>query len=326
MADNGNEYLDDVPLQTPSYVSVPMQAQQHTIYARKDDYATQTTGGFGRGYSWGAYICIFLVIVFGIFAILSIIGVDKSNNNQHALNTYIAQWHQAEEERNAHAELSTKTIVMEGEKRAITLCALQSYHTLENKLVPLTETIETIKSPSMKDHSFYHINVRMRLYLETRDSSSKKDKRQITISYNVTSSFKSFSTIQLEELEFSAMDHSVGPMRTIVLCSNNEEIDVQRCDDSITTKRNTLLLRGEEVVPLVISPVSNAIRKEGMQDIEPEDEDADDNTQTTGNDKPIKLQPIGLRMYNIVFYESDTNSTSKVIKEHRSVTLEPLQC
>ena len=319
MSNNANEYLDDVSLQTPTYVSVPLQAQQ-TIYARKDDQPSQSTGGFGRGYSWGAYICIFLFVVFGIFAIISSVSLDKANNNQHELNSYIEQWHQAEEERNAHAELSTKTIAMEGEKRAITLCARQSYHTIQDKLVPLTESIESIKSPSMKDHSFYHINVRMRLYLETRDTSSKKDKRQLTISYNVTSSFKSFSTIQLEELEFSAIDHSVGPMRTIVLCSNNEEIDVERCDASIK-KKHTLILRGEEVVPLIISPLSNSIRKEGMQDIEPTDEDEDDEEQTTE-----KRQPIGLRMYNIVFYESEANGTSKAIKEHRSVTLEPLQC
>lgn len=310
---------DDVSLQNPSYVAVPvLTGQQQPVYGRKEESSHATS--YCRGYSWATYICIGVFIVFGIVAILATVGVDKANSNANALNAQIEQWHQVEEERNAHAEVASKTIVMDGEKRAITLCVLQSYHLIENKLVPLVESIESIRSDAMKDHDYYHVNVRLRLSFETRDTNtnSKKDKRELTISYNVTSSFMPFSSVRLEELEFNPLNHRAGPMRTIVLCSNdNEDLDVERCDTSLT-KRQTLLLQGETTVPLVIAPLS--MHKEAIQDLDQAAKEDD------GEPEKGKRQQIGLRMYNIVFYQSESNGTSKRMKEQRSITLEPLQC
>jgi len=290
-------YLDDVPLQNPTYVAVqPTCATQSTYYASEGKVGK---GGNGGSYSLGMYICIGLVVLGIISSIIAVVGLALTNHNQQTMDSFISQWHATEEERKNHADLPSRMIAVSEKQRGTTLCAIQTYHTEAGVHRPLvTQTIEDIRAPAMKDHSFHHVNARLYLSIEM-DYESKNARPLLNIMYNMTSTLKTFSTIRLEELEFDTTTNAIGPMRSIVLCSNNVELNAaQRCDDkALLTKRNLFVFHGQDAVPLHI--VSQEATKLQLEEEEP---------------------LISLRMYNIVFY------TQEALKETRILTIEPLQC
>lgn len=289
-------YLDDVTLQTPTYVPMANCASPTTAYHGKDVKS--------GGYPIGAYVCVGLLVVGLIVAIIAFSGLGIANTNKHDMNNFISQWHASESERTNHAELSSRLITINQEEgRGITLCAIQSYHTPSNSLLPpkplLTETIDEIRETEMKHHSYYHIGIR--LYLSVSDG-------KLTILYNMSSTLMPFSTIRLEELEFDTEKNILGALRSIVLCSNNLDLNAaQRCDDkALITKRKLFELHGEDVVPL--SMLEEDLAQATTVDLE---------TINGGN---------SLRMYNIVFYTQDEKDTQLERKETRILTVEPLQC
>lgn len=310
MSDQQTGFLDDVSLQQTAFVASPTP----NPYYRKEFIATNTVnGGVGGGYSYGLYLCLFIVVLVGIIAIIAITGLGRSTNNQHALNAYITQWHEMEEERNSHAEMASRMITLNDRKstRSIILCGRQTYHK-DNALANDTyknlgtQSINEMRETQLKHHAYYHVNVR--LLLTIKEGENKKETSQLTVLYNISSTLvPPFSTVRLEELEFNTRDHSIGPVRSIVLCSNNPDIDVQRCDESIT-KRKLFVLHGEDTVPLDIESLSppSKIKQESTVTIDPESE---------------KLR--NLRMYNIVFYLSKVDDLQS---ETRILTIEPLQC
>ena len=304
---NSDVYLDEVPLANPTYVAVPSNTTPQTTY-----YAKEGRGGGGTGnggsYSLGMYICICLVIAGLIIGIIAVVSIALTSHNQQTMNTFIAQWHTTEEERLNHADLPSRMIAVSERQRGITLCAIQTYHTESGGIHRplLTQTIEEIRSSEMKGHTFHHINVRLYLSIET-DPEGKFDRPHLSIMYNMTSTLKPFSTIRLEELEFDTQTNAIGPMRSIVLCSNNVELNAaQRCDDkALLSKRNLFVFHGQDTVTLLI--------------VSPATPEKDVKTQATVDlqeEEPL----ISLRMYNVVFY------TQELLKETRVLTIEPLQC
>lgn len=290
-------YLDDgdISLQSPTYTPLPNPSCNTTttpVY-----YSARETKSSGGSYSYGAYICVFLILAGLIFAIIASSGLGIANTNQRTFNAFISDWHATEQERSNHAELSSRMITISAESRGITLCGIQAYHLVNKEYRPLlTETIEVIRSAEMKSHPYYHINIHLYLAIKI----GEKEEEELNILYNVSSTLMPFSTIRLEELEFDTEKNGLGPMRSIVLCSDSLELNApQRCDDKalLASKRNLFVLPGEDTVPLAILPRVNTVKGQATADL--------------GD---------SLRMYNIVFY------TLVDGKETRILTVEPLQC
>lgn len=298
-----NGFLDDVPLHATNYVATPI-VSANTYYTKKE---VSTTSG-GNGCPLGVWICLGVVSVILIVLVLSSVGVFRSTNNQQALNTLFAEWHQATEERNSHAESATRMITLDGEsqyQRSATLCGIQTFHKDPGDSLYRPLTTETI-AQLVKNHTFNHVNSRLQLSIITANaveetSKSKKERAQLKMTYNITSTLlpPSFTSVRLEELEFNTRDQSLGALRTIVLCSSSDpQSDILPCDAFIT-KRRLFSLHGEDSVSFSAS--KKTVKEEQTINL------LDNDDLRT------------LRMYNIVFYHSAQPETP-------ILTTEPIQC
>ena len=312
MSDSQQVFLDEVPLQQTQYVST--QGTNQNFYRKEASSNTSAVNG-GGNYWYGLYFCLGIVAIIVVILIISSVGLGRSTNNQNTLNTYIAEWHEMMEERNSHAEMSSRMIALNNDarlsQRSFFLCTgTLTFHrdgTASNATFKAlgTETIEEMKGTQLKSHLYYHVTAHLMLVISEGDK--KKEKTQLTVLYNISSTLvPPFSSVRLEEMEYNTHDHSIGALRTIILCSNNPDLNVQSCEESIT-KRKIFVLHGEDTVPLAIVPLPpNKIKQETTVDL---------------SEEPEALR--SLRMYNIVFYIAKAGVTQS---EDRILTVVPLQC
>lgn len=319
-----------------------------------------------RGWAWGAYLCVVFIFLGVFFFILAAVALGQSNHVKHHVEMRLSQFQETfEEQQTLRDGLSAKTVPIGAlgkkhsdatKQRHVALCASQSYYSKkgdalllnDDRLEVLTQTIDEIRHGDMKDYYYYHIHARLVLSTTTMASPKAQNRVYLVMTYNITSSFGRFSTVRLEELEFNAVDQSIGAMRSIVLCTNNPFMDVQRCDASLT-RRNILALGGEESVPLEIAlPLTTVttttpketetVHQEGLVDFEEEGDEEKNHKEKQ------RRQVMGLRLYNLVFYQAEeeiiatpenktrSHATTGSLdiadsyKEERILTLEPVQC
>lgn len=270
-------------------------APNHTIKHDKEDAGVLTSVG------WVTWLCLGVVAFIILVFVLSSVSLAQSNHLRSDFDSKMQQLQERLETQQTNQQfISADTRVVGINSLRATqrrLCVMQSCYTKKGErgeqFELLTQSIEEIRQKEMKDFYYSHINVSIGLSVAPQPKGTKK---YLTIEYDVTSSFGYFSSIRLEELEFNTFEQSLGAMRSITLCTNNPFLDVARCDASLT-KRNILALRGHENVPFVIATPSeeegedDSVREEGAVKLEDKEKQRE--------------QVIGLRMYNIVFYQSE---------------------
>lgn len=361
-----SEYYEEVlppPQQKPYVVgttnttTTTKSNHRHHHHDNEDQHHHHHHQSTASSVGWATWLCIFVFSAFFLtIFIIAVVANVQSNNVEHHVQSQFMQWQTTMDEQQEQQDtLATNMVTMsllssKGRvQRRVMLCARQSYYNKkgdaaaavddeENKLHVLSQSIEEIREREMKDFYYYHVNAHLRLSL----AHEKKEKSQLMIDYNITSSFGRISTIRLEELEFNTADQSLGAMRSIILCSNNPFLDVQRCDGALT-KRNILALHGQETIPLVIAlpepPVSTTtLHEEQVVDLEEEEEEEETSHKQ-------RREILDQRMYNIVFYQTEVLASGSLVqknrthvhgsgslyntnsyKEHRILTLEPTQC
>lgn len=356
-------------------------SQRHGAHHHHDDddhrghhhHHHKTVDGEAAAIGWATWCCIISFSAFIlIFVIIAIVAIAQSNNTEHHMYQQFTHQQMTMGAQQSHDDvLATKMVTMSGlegttQQRRLMLCARQSYYnkkgeivSKENELHVLTESIQELREGDMKDFYYYHVSAHLKLSVTRMEA--RRHKSYLAIDYNITSSFGRISTIRLEELEFNTPDQSLGAMRSIVLCTNNPFLDVQRCDASLT-KRNILALNGQENVPLVIalqqkqqqSPTmgrdATALHQEQVVELvdDDDDEDVTSSSPSSGSREKQRREVIGQRMYNIVFYQNEVPSESVAsassrknktqphgigslsnadsYKEQRVLTLEPTRC
>jgi len=296
--------------------------------------------GDAAAIGWATWCCVISFSAFIlIFVIIAIVASAQSNNVEHHMHQQFTHWQTTMDAQQEQEDtLATKMVTMSAldgtpGQRRLMLCARQSYYSKkgeqvllakENELHVLEQSIEELREGEMKDFYYYHVSAHMKLSL-TSSLMAKHQKSYLTIDYNITSSFGRVSTVRLEELEFNTLDQSLGAMRSIVLCTNNPFLDVQRCDASLT-KRNILTLHGQESVPLVIALQKEKkqqqknvasgggttttgrdaiIHEEQTVDLLDAEEDDDEEVSSSPHKDKQRREVIGQRMYNIVFYQNE---------------------
>lgn len=361
-------YEEVIPSQKPCVIGTTTTTTKsnHRHHHHDDDHHHHHHGSSSSSIGWATWLCIFVFSAFFLtIFIIAVVTNVQSNNVEHHVHSQFMQWQTTMDEQQEQQDtLATNMVTMsllssKGRvQRRVMLCARQSYYNKkgedvdgdENKLHVLSQSIEEIREREMKDFYYYHVSAHLRLSLS-------QEKSHLAIDYNITSSFGRISTIRLEELEFNTADQSLGAMRSIILCSNNPFMDVQRCDASLT-KRNILALHGQETIPLVIAlpeskykttlppVVVTSLHEEQVIDLTAGEEEEEEEKKETSHKHKQRREVLDQRMYNIVFYQtevssSDSSSSQKnrthvhgsgslyntnSYKEHRILTLEPTQC
>lgn len=359
-------YDDELPLSgTSTTVQHHHRRRDHHDHGHHHNtHVKEVVVSNGDG-GWAVWlVCAGIGTLLLVFFIIAAVGLGQSNTTQSHVNFQMAQIREEIEAQQSQLVKSDSRMVLtsaikQGKQRQ--LCALQSYYSkkgealLQNgdRLEPLTQTIGEIREGEMKSFYYYHVSARVRLSM----GQDKAHREYLTVDHNITSNFARFSSIRLEELEFNTLDQSLGPMRSIALCTNNPFLDVQRCDASLT-KRNILALHGHENVPLLITlqqQPANTMHQEQTIKLNPnEDDDSELEEASGGDDTPDRLhrrkqrrEVIGLRMYNVVFYQSEevkqiaslapsvtkqrihgssTMDDAASYKERRVLTLDLAQC
>lgn len=309
--------------------------------------------GDAAAIGWATWCCVISFSAFIlIFVIIAIVASAQSNNVEHHMHQQFTHWQTTMDAQQAQEDtLATRMVTISalgdgttpGQRRHM-LCAGQSYYSkvaTGEELHVLTQTIQELREGGMKDFYYYHVSAHIKLS-RTRALAAKRQKSYLAIDYNITSSFGRVSTVRLEELEFNTLDQSLGAMRSIVLCTNNPFLDVQRCDAALT-KRNILTLYGQESVPLVIAlqkeakkqktPVTlatgrddAALHAEQVVDLLDGDEDEDVDEEVSSASSPSshrdkqRREVIGQRMYNIVFYQNEDTTTTTVSSSRKNKT------
>jgi hypothetical protein len=286
-------------------------------------YGKQTPKSAYREYFSSGILCLCMILILTAILIGSI-GLARSDRAQAqiqsdmSLRQKIAQ-HDAESLPFAGRSISLSNAYKTGKPRVLLLCAMATYHRMDANasLKVLSETIDEIVETPLQSHSFYHVSVQMRLTftelakkkkLKTTETLSESTKRAILLEYNVTSNFATFSTVKLQELEFETRRHSLRALRTIVLCSSTS---TQRCDE--TTENTTVIMSGEEELSFDIPQLPGFNQKVDGNDDDEEEEIA------------LISDILGIRMYNLVFYEKKSINNDSVM-EKKILTIEPNKC
>ena len=348
MAQQQGIYYDDAPL--PSIV--PNRIHRRSV-AHPDEIGV-SEGSNSSVVGWAGWVCIGFIVLGVVFSIIAIVSLVQSNHVQSGVNQQMASIRETLAlQQSSQSKLETKVVVMNTHRQPL-LCSLKSYYSkkgealLENgdTLEPLTQTIEALRHADMKEFYYYHVSAWLRLSV----TSDKLHKEYLNIEHNITSNFGHLSSVMLEELEFDTLDQSLGATRSIVLCTNNPFLDVQRCDGSLT-KRNILALHGQERVPLLITlPLpTNVTRKQEAIVLEQEEDEEDivmDESPDHAHKNKQRREVIGLRMYNLVFYQAEESlhavvpsvptkarthgsgslDTANSYKEKRILTIDLPQC
>jgi hypothetical protein len=325
---------------------------------RRTDYAWAT---------WAFFLCLGLIVVFFVIAA---VALGRTEEVHHTMNAQMAA---KQEELDNHIDslpftdrlFPLASVLHLTKPRVLNLCALTSYYATSGgpnePLNRLTESIDDIRSAKMSPYKYTHLSSRLRLIFNAKihtEGKKHKKKKLFTLQYNLTSSFIHFSSVKLQELEFDTLSQSVGPLREILLCSNNpalnnddddddDEDKVPRCD-ALLSKRNLLVIHGQKILPIVIArkPFSvsdpplppndtSRLKEQAVYNLdEDDDEEEDDENEEKKYKQNQKEDLLGLRMYNLVFYQIDEgaistktrNNVTSLYKEHRVITIEPDQC
>lgn len=280
--------------------------------------------------TWCAYGCCFLVVViFLVFAIMVPIYLSRTDRFEHDMDHRMRELQlNNDETASSSAEskesfFSLMSVMTSNKKKVYPLCYLNVFYskngTSKDPLYPLTETIAEILEGDMKNYYYYQLNIKLRLTFNVDASSIlgggtvktnprlkfiDVSRKYMTIDYNITSNFGYFSTIKLEELEFNVDEQSIKPITNSILCTNNPNIATtsMRCDKLISN--NILALHRSELTPVFNSLMDEEeiVKKKHM-------------TTTTSlnikNDEEmlfydqLKSNILGVRLYNIVFYQQE---------------------
>lgn len=199
--------------------------------------------------------------------------------------------------------------------------------TANDTLHKLKETIDVLTTEPFS--TYYHYDLSVELEIELGDGVLRKlstaarelgridtDVQYMSFTYNITTNYPYFSTVELQELEFNAHDATWVNQRQITMCSNTASVSTRRCDrhgdEKIVTIHNKKV---RPVTPTVRTGppgkkqpetgVRTAPPKPRTQSADSDDEIFDliemvDNSPTRTDAQ--KAQLTGRRLYNAVFY------------------------
>lgn len=304
--------------------SIPLNIEEDI--GSSSQYGKQTTKSVYREYWSTGVLCLCVVLILTAILIGSI-GLARGTEAQAqiqselSLRQEIAQ-HDAESLTFAGRSISLSHVYESGKPRVLILCAKETYHRVgvNESLQELSETIDEVYETSLRNHDFYHVNVRMRFTftelpkkkkLKTTGTLTESTKKAILFEYNVTSNFAAFSTVKLQELEFETHRHSLRALRTIVLCSPSS----QRCGESTDEENSLFIMSGEEELSFDIPQLP--LTTTTSQKIDDDDEEVD---------MQLISDILGIRMYNLVFYQKESTNNNDSVTEKKILTIEPNKC
>lgn len=263
--------------------------------------------------------------------------------------------------------------------RKIRLCSKEVYYTKygewNDTLMKVNMSIEDLLTSPLVNSYFHPISVTLEIEFNTNvvDSSESTQTKSLLelnptmkfmlFTYNITTNYPFFSTVNLMELEFDPFGSTLRPPRTISMCSNNNDIITRRCDhrgdEKIITIHNKNLRplatvrsqrksstekAADTTTPQTKQPiVSNNNNGAGSTNSGNTDEEmydmigaAADNSYSHADSQKSEIS--GLRLYNVVFYKKNQdkqfishnpnsrNNNNNNMREEKVLTLELKHC
>ena len=326
---------------------------------------------------------LFWLLAFGAFVFLIWI-VSTQNTTNHHVHSVMSKVESIRESPNGGKIVSVSSIVDGGGggagnddevnklPRTIRMCAKEIYYTRygewNDTLIKLDLPIEDILTQPLVNSYFHQISVTLDIEFNTNvvnsdDSPTPKALLELNptmkfmlFSYNITTNYPFFSTINLMELEFDAFEQTIRPPRSIVMCSNNNDIATRRCDHrgdekiitihnknlrpltTVRTQRKPVTVKPLDSTPQTKQPiVNNGGGGGGGTDDEMYDMIGTKDTTTVSHIDSQKSEISGQRIYNVVFYKrnqdkqfishnpNNRNSNSNM-REEKVLTLELKHC
>lgn len=261
--------------------------------------------------------------------------------------------------------------------RIIRLCSKEIYYTRygewNDTLMKVDMSIEEILTQPLVNSYFHPVSVSLEIEFNTNviDSSESSTTTKslldlnpsmkfMLFSYNITTNYPFFSTINLMELEFDSFEQTLRPPRTIVMCSNGNDITTRRCDhrgdEKIITIHNKnlrpLTTTRIQRKPAAVRPLDDTTTPETKQPII-NNNGGGRNTGTTSDEEMYdmikggdnsyshadsqKSEISGLRIYNVVFYKRNQDKqfighnpngrgNNNNMREDKVLTLELKHC
>jgi hypothetical protein len=300
---------------------------------------------------WIMLFCFALVLIFGILSISAIAKTDSFTNTVRMLQFGQSATPFKENSVGTGTSMfSVSSSILSSNNPSILLFGAfevyytktgnpgEEFHSIEKK------TIKDLQSVDLKD--VYYSPIKVSLSVEfnarvtegktTRIGTNNRENKYMSFNYNITSRHIHFSTIKLVELEFDTLDQSLKPVRSIILCTKNPQVieSTTRCEHFVNNG-NILTLYGEKVI--IIPETGPKEGKEKNNSTTEEEKKDEVSYQTRHNERSREQSQqdeiMGIRMYNIVFYEqiivnatSSTRGSTVSYKEREMLTIVPTLC
>lgn len=339
-------------------------------------------------YSWytpSISAILFWLLIFGGFIFLIWI-VTTQNTTSHHVHSVMSKVDAINESPNGGKVVSVSSIMGNSNgdddeaaklPRKIRMCSKEIYYTRfgewNDTLMKVDMPIEDILTQPLVNSYFHPISVTLEIEFNTNiiDSSESSQTKALLelnpamkfmlFTYNITTNYPFFSTVNLMELEFDPFGQTLRPPRNIVMCSNNNDIASKRCDhrgdEKIITIHNKNLrplstIRSQRKPspggkPLdsttpqtkqpIVSNVGGGNGNSGTTDDEMYDMIGVVDTSYSHIDSQ-KSEISGLRLYNVVFYKKNQDkqfishnpnsrdNNGNNMREEKVLTLEMKHC